>query len=208
MRGIALGLIVAGTFAAAGNAGAYVTGDDITAQPEVQQGLQDARGYWHGRRPACGDPEVRVIDDVDPKIMGRAWKAACVISVDVDWLGSTPPERWRWCGLISHEYGHLLGLGHSDSPDDPDKVMSQARTPEMCHGLDQPAATLPRACYWPRWARSTPRVRRLYAAGHKHQAALIYRKWRRRHPRARLPGRCYITPEGDILGGGAVEGVR
>jgi hypothetical protein len=168
--------------ATAATAHAFVAGDDISAQPEVVQALTDARTYWHDAQPGCPAITVTVVEEPDPDVMAAT--TTCTIAVNVAWLDAAP-DRTRFCALFAHEYGHLLGHGHEPSPQDVDKVMVTRGTPAYCRTFNA-RETIPKVCRWPRWARATPKVRRLYADGRKRAARRTYLEWRKHHPRAKL----------------------
>lgn len=69
-----------------------------------------AAAFW-GQSPACGYPDIEAVD-LPPPIVGLADSEACSISIRRDVL-STPGLG---CEVALHEYGHLLGLGHSTNP--------------------------------------------------------------------------------------------
>lgn len=71
-----------------------------------------ALAYW-GQAPACGQAAI-VVDSLPPPAVGFADLAACRITL-------ASGRAWRpgeVCMTVLHEYGHLLGLGHSDDPSD------------------------------------------------------------------------------------------
>lgn len=172
-------------------ASAFEVGDDLTGLPQIDQAFSDARGYWQGRQPTC--PTGIRVTVADLAGEGEAGQATdCALALDLTWLNSSP-DRTQYCALFSHEYGHLLGYGHEDRAEDVDKVMSQRVTPRYCRTFGEFLPKLPRPCSWPTWARATPTVRTLYAAGRRHAALVAFRSWRKRHPKARLPGPCVLT---------------
>jgi hypothetical protein len=173
---------VGGMLLMVGGAHAAAVGDDISANPEVVQALADARAYWHDAQPDCPSIRVTVVAESDPDVMAGA--TTCAISVNVAWVDSAP-DRTRYCALFTHEYGHLLGYGHEAYPQDVDKVMVTRGTPSYCRTFNA-RRTVSKVCRWPRWARATPKVRRLYAAGRKRAARQAYLTWRKRHPHAKL----------------------
>jgi len=117
-----LGLLVLAILLAAAPAaqgGAYPELDDAywarpaaPLTPDLEATLAAAEAHWGGP-PACGTPVIRFIDDWPGSAV--AWPHKCLIDInpvlggrDFDWL----------CELVTHEVGHLHGLGHGH-PGDP-----------------------------------------------------------------------------------------
>jgi hypothetical protein len=72
-------------------------------------------------------------DDPDPDVAARADQPACRLWLDRgSWRALT---RAQMCTTIVHEWGHLLGLGHSEGPL---SVMAgfPARRPRRCAALE------------------------------------------------------------------------
>jgi hypothetical protein len=82
-----------------------------------------AHEHWGGPVPSCVENGVTTVpvhamlyDDPNPLVAARAEQPGCTL-----WL-----DRGHWrtmgrvaaCMVVAHEWGHLLGYGHSDDPSD------------------------------------------------------------------------------------------
>lgn len=81
---------------------------------QASRALEYARAYWNDRLPPCGMPQVQrvrtVPDDWAQPAYAWAIRETCVIAI------STPHiTRQHYCGVIAHEWGHLLGKEHRDA---------------------------------------------------------------------------------------------
>jgi hypothetical protein len=95
--------------------------------------------YWGGPMPTCVESGGTVIpahavlyDDPDPTVAARADQPGCRIWLDrSSWREMLPAEA---CMVVVHEWGHLLGQGHSLNPFD---LMAEApvRAPRACRRL-------------------------------------------------------------------------
>lgn len=84
-----------------------------TYRAAVQQGLDGgARTFWHGQRPACGQPVVVVDKLPEHDEGGYAEPSRCTVTL-APWVldGSLAPSYV--CALALHEYGHLIGRAHT-----------------------------------------------------------------------------------------------
>lgn len=80
--------------------------------------LGAAATHWGGQAPSCetdSGPPIQVhavmFDDPDPTVAARAEQPGCRIWLDRDHWPQRPSEQG--CVAILHEWGHLLGQGHS-----------------------------------------------------------------------------------------------
>jgi hypothetical protein len=80
--------------------------------PDLKAALAAAQAHW-GAPPACGPPVVRFIRDWPTA--GVAWPHLCLIDINPT-LGGRDFDSL--CELVTHEVGHLHGLGHGN-PGDP-----------------------------------------------------------------------------------------
>lgn len=120
--------------AAGADHGAPVLDDDL------QTYMATAQDYWGEPRPTClanGTTLIPVhavfFDDPNPAVVARADQPGCRLWLDqVLWDESKPVGA---CTIIVHEWGHLLGHGHSD---DPNNVMAETpnRPPPECARLN------------------------------------------------------------------------
>jgi hypothetical protein len=90
---------------------------------DVQTYLQIAADHWGVPAPTCTAGGGRVIpvhvvlhDNPDPDVVATAEQPGCRMWLDRDWW-PTPASRMA-CTTIAHEWGHLLGYGHSRNPRD------------------------------------------------------------------------------------------
>lgn len=136
--------------------------DDLATYMDI------AHRQWGGPIPSCVENGVNVIpahvvlyDDPDPEVAARAEQPGCRIWLDrSNWRTLRPVEV---CTTIVHEWGHLLGFGHSADPFD---VMAafQLRPAQGCRRFTRPAhaaasSRAARRCK-PRHARRSGRVAR------------------------------------------------
>ena len=124
-----------------------------------------AREHWGGPIPACVANGVTTIpahavlyDDPDPSVAARAEQPGCRLWVDRgNWRRLAPVEA---CMIVVHEWGHLLGHGHSDDPSDLMAAFPK-RPPPACAALQRGS----------RRARASSRRARSCAARARHRRA-------------------------------------
>lgn len=98
--------------------------------------------YWHAS-PSCGRPDIALDAAVPAEIPAAGawvWPDRCAIH-----YLDTPANDWGtdwqgFCTITAHEWGHLLGYGHSP---DPGSIMfggSSLIPPVGCRPAGQPAA--------------------------------------------------------------------
>jgi hypothetical protein len=100
-----------------------------------------AHAYWGGQIPSCVENGVTIVpvgavlyDDPDPSVAARAEQPGCRL-----WLDR---RHWRTmgraeaCMVVVHEWGHLLGHGHSS---DPSELMAELplSPPAACARLER-----------------------------------------------------------------------
>jgi hypothetical protein len=102
-----------------------------------------ARVHWGGQVPTCVAGGVTTVpahailyDDPDPDVAARAEQPGCAI-----WLDRSSWKEMRQreaCMIIVHEWGHLLGHGHSHDPLD---LMAElpVSPPRACRAVAAPA---------------------------------------------------------------------
>lgn len=93
------------------------------SDPVIDRYLEVAARHWGVAAPVCSGPSGEPVpvhatlwDDPDPDVVAAAEQPGCRIWLDRDhWpRRSSKPA----CVVIVHEWGHLLGFGHSPNPDD------------------------------------------------------------------------------------------
>jgi hypothetical protein len=96
---------------------------ETVLDPTLARYMEIAASYWGGPEPVCTAPDGEVIrphavlgNDPSPNVAAWAEVGGCRIWLDTDYWSSTPNEQY--CNLIAHEWGHLLGRGHSSDPKD------------------------------------------------------------------------------------------
>jgi hypothetical protein len=91
------------------------------SSPTLTRYLQIAERHWAVPAPTCLREDgstvgvnVVLYDDPHPGVVAAAEQPGCRIWLDRDFWPRPPSERD--CITIVHEWGHLLGHGHSSNP--------------------------------------------------------------------------------------------
>jgi len=133
MAGMLCTLLLVGVF--------YIAVVDRRVETQGERAVSIARNVW-GAQACNGSITLREASLPGNQSGEASWtetrlptgvrRSDCVISVDNrDW------SRARYCGVIVHEYGHLLGKGHSSNrraimyP-----VMTSRNIPSICKRPD------------------------------------------------------------------------
>lgn len=93
--------------------------------PQINQWLDTAATYWQ-KTPNCPAViQVTAAANDDQTIVARATTPGCSLELMSAWYPKPPgwdaqygAEQWNhiMCIVLVHEYGHLLGYGHSPDP--------------------------------------------------------------------------------------------
>jgi hypothetical protein len=85
---------------------------------DLETYLEIAQAHWDAAAPTCPGPAGERIpphavlyDNPNPDVVATAEQPGCRIWLDRDFWPA-PPSRFA-CTIIAHEWGHLLGHGHS-----------------------------------------------------------------------------------------------
>jgi hypothetical protein len=154
----------------------------------VARYMQIAAAYWNAPEPVCTSqdggtihPHAVIADDPDPAVAAWAEVGGCHMWLDRDYWPAPPSEQY--CNLIAHEWGHLLGHGHSTNPND---LMWPQWTNDVVPGCQ--VFRSPERLTEP--SPSTVKVLRLTkaqrakraCAARRHRGRRAYARWLRRHP--------------------------
>lgn len=96
---------------------------DPATDPLMMHFLDVARAHW-GATPNC--PAISLVRAQwlpDPGVWAAAQQGGCTIAFDPDFYPAPAGYDVGWwqaamCSVEAHEYGHLLGYGHSSDPND------------------------------------------------------------------------------------------
>jgi hypothetical protein len=144
--------------------------------PDVEAYLEIAREHW-GMTPAGCAVHVVLHDNPNPDVVATAEQPGCRMWLDRDWWPA-PPSRIA-CTIVAHEWGHLLGFGHSD--DSNDLMYVQPLTGAPGCSLYDPRVTLGTGV-----AQSSGRARRRRQRASRARRAFPQHRTRRPGSRLRL----------------------
>lgn len=91
---------------------------------DYQREYRWAESYWNKQPELCGHVERNVVprEWIYPHL-GQAtqpWKFLSLCRYEIaDGMGRGPIQRCRRRHVMIHEYGHLLGMPHSEDPESP-----------------------------------------------------------------------------------------
>lgn len=121
-----LGVVIALTLALPASASADIGPfDRPVTDPDAVRALEVTRAYWGSDLPCA-----QMLWDTGRDVAAEAYE--CTIYVFPTWLEQ---GRVRRCETIVHEYGHLLGYGHTRGLD---SVMSPIRRTGIVPGCVYP----------------------------------------------------------------------
>jgi Matrixin len=156
--------------------------------PTLARYMAIAAAYWGGPEPVCTTQDGEVIhphavlaDNPQPEVAAWAEVGGCRIWLDIDFWPAPADERY--CNLIAHEWGHLLGYGHSS---DSQSLMWPQWTNDVVPGCQvfrpppRPASPV---------QRSSPKIKRYRAGklqGKRRLCASRARHTRGSHKRAAI----------------------
>ena len=169
MEALAVVVVLALVAAAPATAQSY-PGERPWTGPAADTAYAAADAYWTDERLPGPRPALLLADslcDVDGRCpMGRGGLGTIWLHSDA--LGYSAEKLQR---LVTHELGHVRGLGHSS---DPLSIMSEGFETERY-------AEVAIVCA-PEWTRATKRIGRMWRGGHRRAARRTFRGWARRHP--------------------------
>jgi hypothetical protein len=154
---------------------------------DLETYFEIAQAHWDVPAPSCAGPggeriQVHAVryDNPNPDVLATAEQPGCRIWLDLDYWPA-PPSRVA-CTIIAHEWGHLLGHGHT--ADSNDLMYEQPFTGAPGCSLYEPRVTLGTAV-----AHSSGPVRRRMSRAVRVRRAAPDHRARGRGKRARKGGR-------------------
>ncbi|HEX2232986.1 MAG TPA: hypothetical protein VHG69_06435 [Thermoleophilaceae bacterium] len=141
---------------------------------DLESYFEIAQAHWDAPAPSCAGPggeriplHVVLYDNPDPDIVATAEQPGCRMWLDRDFWPA-PPSRIA-CTIIAHEWGHLLGHGHS--PDEDDLMYAEPFSGAPGCSLYDPRVTLGTGVAQSsgRSRRRRPRAGRVRRAGPEHR---------------------------------------
>lgn len=143
--------------------------DQPYTNPTIARYMQIAERHWAIPAPSCTDehgatvgPNTVLYDEPEPGVVAAAEQPGCRIWLDRDYWPAAPSEED--CVTIVHEWGHLLGYGHSRNPNSIMYSYPTGGAPECAFFGDRAKARRARL------ARKRAGARRKAARGARHGA--------------------------------------
>jgi hypothetical protein len=108
-------LIVAAVVSVTALAAPAVVSADVPSYVDRADAKRFARAYWEDERglfAPCYRVNLNFHPIHRPGVFGYVRMGSCTVHMN-------SRERWNWsklCTTVTHEYGHVLGRGHSSNP--------------------------------------------------------------------------------------------